>query len=323
MKRNIAVFAALSLSPLILHSQPASVEELDRQRRLRDAQSILKEAETEQAPELTPGEMEDAGPQYLLKMKPRRHHFDVLLDSQFFYTSNMFFTEGAQNPKDTSLFVNTGQIDYAPEPYSLGHGQMAPRIGYRHQWFNYGLGDHKKGLDLSDFNAQTLFADTRYRFGKNWTAFGGFEWTRLLSGHDYDEFYKENMPEWGIEKLFPVHPRLLLSAGYVGDFRWTHTDPGDMKINDRWDHSLVLGGTFAITPELLLQSFYRLQYSVYTRNARNDYLNSFGVALNYTFFKHFSARLFFGYDIRESDDIAVTDYQKLDAGGGLNFNYRF
>ena len=83
-----------------------------------------------------------------------------------------------------------------------------------------------------------------------------------------------------------------------------------------------------MTRHLTLQPYYRFQYSNYRYNTlqtsdRNDYLNSFGVTLVYNFTKNLSVRTFFNYNIKNSDDPALSAYHEYNGGigGTLNFNF--
>ena len=85
---------------------------------------------------------------------------------------------------DARLWVNTIHAALAPTPCAVGPGLLAPRVGYRHQWFNYSVEDPGRIANGSrlidfDFEAQTVFADLRYRVGGNWIFEAGLDWSRL------------------------------------------------------------------------------------------------------------------------------------------------
>jgi hypothetical protein len=73
----------------------------------------------------------------------------------------------------------------------------------------------------------------------------------------------------------------------------------------------------------ILQPFYRCQFTHYTRIDRTDLLNSFGLALSCPITKQITLRTFVGYDTQTTDGFYVQNYQKLDAGAGLNLTVRF
>src|SRR4030095_1558092 len=107
------------------------------------AEQLLPPLTEENAPALFVGEFKDVGPQSILKVKPRRTLFEAGLDSEFYYTSNMFLEEDANGVDltDTTVLVNTVHLDLAPMPYVVGPGRLEPRIGVRYSWFNYGVED--------------------------------------------------------------------------------------------------------------------------------------------------------------------------------------
>jgi hypothetical protein len=263
-----------------------------------------------------------------------------MADVQYFYTDNMFLAYTGR--EDADVLVSTVQFALAPMPYDLGGGKFTPRAGYRHQWFSFGmLSDEsvtvfdfdtmsfrQAELDEFDFNAQTLFTDMRWTCGQ-WTAGLGFDFTRLMDSDDYNGFYRESVPRWSLHRLIPVSPQSAMLIGYEGDYRFTDVDIpppfAGTDFNDRTDHSLVLSYTHAICPKALLQPYYRFKYTHFTRGQnRDDYLNSFGLALYCHITPQISLRAFVGYEILETSQSAFAqDYKRFDAGGGLNLAIRF
>lgn len=314
---------------------PNAVEQSELLKRRQELERLFHEATSQggTAPELFLEETKDVGPQSILRIKPRRNFFEASADSQFFYTSNLLLQESGNGVKltDTSVLVNTAQLAFIPPTVKLGDGFLASRIGYRHQWFNYGLEDGSRGLGVFDFDVSSIFADLRYRLGENWSLETGCEYLRLLNHtpaySSYDEIYKEYTPRWGISRQFSFSESKVFTIGYRGTYHLSET-PGNIPEdqNNRLDNSLMLVYTQALTPQLVVQPYYRLQHTYYDASPfgrRNDLLQSVGVSLSYFFAENFSARIFAGYDIRESDLPLVPDYRKADSGIGLNFNLRF
>ncbi len=323
------ILAGLSLTAI---AQPA-LDTLDSNKLRRDIESGLSYKQGEAPPELFPGEATDVGPQSILKLKQKRRHWEFSTDSQYLYTSNALLTESPTARTETSLLVNTVQFALAPDPYELRGHSFAPRLGFRHQWFNYGLEDSGNPVRNFDFDAQTAFLDGRYSFAENWIAHAGIDYMRLL-GHqpgaaDHNEFYKELTPRWGVERYFPLGERQLFRIGYQGEYHLTSVDPVPPLLppgrNNRIDQILLASYTHAFNAHLLAQPFYRFQYSGYTQSGanRNDFLNTLGVAMAWNFNSHISVRVFTTYDYKESDNPLIPDYRKFDAGGGLSLLFRF
>ena len=319
---------------------PGAIQQVesDQQRRQmeRDARPIVP---GESAPELYPGEVTDVGPQSILTYKPRKTYVEAMVDGQYFYTDNMFLDE--TNRQATDVFVATAQFALAPTPYDLWGGKLGPRIGYRHQWYMYGLlnDDTRQVFDFEtlttrevelrkfDFNAQTIFTDGRWTWN-NWAFDLGFDYTRLMESDDYDQFYSEYVPRWGVQHIFPLYRTGALSVGYAGDYRFADTDlpPPDFNedFNSRTDHSLNVAFTQSLCRHAVVQPFYRFKYTRFTEgDERDDYLHSFGVAVHCFFTEQIALRAFAGYDMLESSNPVIPDYRRLDAGGGLNLTFRF
>jgi hypothetical protein len=319
---------------------PGAIRQLDSvQQRQQIEQTARPYEENGSAPELYPGESSDVGPQSILKFKPRRTYVEAMADAQYFYTDNMFLNE--QGRQDSDVLVGTAQLALAPTPYDLGGGKLAPRVGYRHQWFMFGLAKDSQvtvfdfgtgtfrqaDLNEFDFNAQTIFTDARW-ISENWTLEAGLDFTRLMDTSNYDQFYREFVPRWGVHRLFPLNETKAFSIGYEGDYRFADTDlpPPSFAsdFNSRTDHSLVAAYAHSLCKNAIVQPYYRFKYTHFTEgDHRDDYLHSFGLALHCFFTPQISLRAFAGYDILESSNPSVPDYKRLDAGGGLNLTFRF
>lgn len=284
------------------------------------------------APELFQGELRDVGPQSILKVKQKQTRFEVSLDSQFFYTSNQNLAEDAAG---TSLFVNTAQIAYAPLAVQTSHGALAPRVGFRHQWFNYGLGDRPATKGDNDFDLQAVFAEARWAFRPDWTAEAGVEWSRLInhapSYSTYRQFYSEWVPRVGVTRNVAFGETKSLTFAWQMNYHITDSPdaltsapPSPRNTNDRLDNSLLAAYTHVFGPTFSVQPYYRLLLTRYgSQSARFDYLHSLGLSAYVTIRENVSLRGFLSYEIKDSDAPAVPDYQKFDIGGGLNLSIRF
>jgi len=338
---SIAPFVAGSLaicSSVALNAQnPGAVEQAQQNNLRRQTQQSLLEpfGGAETAPELFPGENADVGPQSILKIKPRRRYVDLLADWQYFYTSNTYLQErgNGSSPVETGLMVSTIQLALAPDPYPLFGKPFSPRIGFRHQWYNYGLEDSSRILPRLDFDAQTVFTDLRYNVSKTWRVEAGLDWNRLLthwpSSSDYTEFYREWAPRWGVTKWFPVNDKIFVNASYQGIYHFANSDPpintSSRASNDRLDNILTVSYIHAFGQHFVAQPFYRFMVTEYThaQRSRTDQLHTLGFQAGWFFNDKLSVRAFISWDAKESSDPIQPDYRKLDVGGGINFNYRF
>jgi hypothetical protein len=320
---------------------PSPIRQVESDQQRRQLERSAREIKPgEMAPELYPGEVTDIGPQSIIKYKSRKTYVEAMADAQYFYTDNMFLNE--EDKQETDVLVATVQLALAPTPYDLGGGKLGPRIGYRHQWYNFGLlnDDTVQVADFEppptlrevelrkfDFNAQTLFADGRWTLG-NWAFDLGFDYTRLMESDDYDQFYQEYVPRWGVQRLFPLYETGALSLGYAGDYRFADTDlpPPNFNedFNSRTDHSLYVAFAQSLCKHAVVQPYYRFKYTKFTEgDERDDYLHSFGVAVHCFFTQQIGLRAFAGYDMLETSNPNIPDYRRLDAGGGLNLTFRF
>lgn len=300
------------------------------EKRLRDATNPgTPEAD---APELFQGELKDVGPQSILKVKQKRTLFEIVADSQFFYTSNQNLAEDAAG---TTLFVNTVQIAYAPPPVQTKHGPVASRAGFRHQWFNYGLGDEPATKGDTDFDLQSVFGEVKWAFRQDWVAEAGIEWSRLLSHlpsySSYRQFYSEWVPRAGVTRNVSLSETKYFTFAWQIAYRISDSPdatlslpPGPRDLNDRLENSFLAAYTHVFGPKLAVQPYYRLVSNRYDKQStRHDYIHNFGLSAHVTLHQNASLRGFLSYEIRDSDAAIIADYQKFDIGAGLSLNVRF
>jgi hypothetical protein len=311
------------------------VDSIQQRRQLEQAAQLM--LATNAVPELYAGEASDVGPQSVLRFKPRRHLLEAFADVQYFHTDNMFLARDIKQGAD--VLVSTVQAALAPTPYEFNGGRLAPRLGYQHQWFNYGLAgsatvpvlelDHgfrSASLDEFDFNAMTVFSDVAWS-RDNWTFTLGGDFRRLMDSGDYSEFYREFVPRWSVRRDFFTSAKTVLSIGYEGDYRVTDTQfvppaAGD-NFNDRTDHSLVLVGSWRLCRYAILQPSYRFQYTHFTSTDRDDFFHSFGLTLYCPVTDNITLRGYVSYDNQKTDGFYVQSYQALSVGAGMNLTVRF
>ncbi|MDX2225687.1 MAG: hypothetical protein SFY92_01095 [Verrucomicrobiae bacterium] len=330
------LFAGMAMPLLAQVPAPTAigtVEDVNRRgQQFRQSGTALQEAE-QNVPMINSSEMEDVGPQFIVKSKPRRHWIEATADAQYYYSDNMFLQESSQlGITDTTILVLTGQFALAPTAFDVGGGKLSPRLGFRQQTYFYSLqnDDLVNSLNNFDFDAQTAFADLSYLFYETWQARMGADWTRLITHEKVgNEFYEEALPRWGLDKFFPFGDKMIFSVSYDGNYHLTSVTPQPMSdINDRTDQSLTLAWTQQVVRRFIARPYYRFQHTTYINknlNAddRTDYLNTVGLILSYQFNDWASVRLFCSYDMKDSDDRTIADYDKFDGGGGATLTFRY
>lgn len=320
------------------------VDSVQQRRQLESVSSSL--AGTNAVPEFYEGETGDVGPQSVLQFKPRRTFVEASADEQYFFSDNVFLAN--QGKQGADVLVSTVSAAFAPTPYEFAGGLLSPRVGYQQQWFNYGLlasdtvhvydpsktpAVYYSSLGKFDFNASTVFSDVAWR-RQNWTLTLGGDYRRLLDSGNYDEFYHEFAPRWSAGYELSLGKSTSLFMAYEGDYRFTESTPPAAPnppaspiypntFNDRTDQGLVLSGSWRLCSHAMLQPFYRFQFTHYTSINRDDFLNSFGLALYCPITRQISLRTFASYDIANTDGFYVQNYRSLNAGGGLNLTVRF
>jgi hypothetical protein len=314
-------------------AQIGAVNQVDSSQNRSQLNRTATAAVSNSVPELYAGEESDVGPQSVVQTGSRRKLFEAYADVQYFYTDNLFLND--REKIDTGVLASTVEFALAPTAYPLGSGTFAPRLGYRHEWFDFGLDGEglrfpRMKLDNLDFNAQTVFSDALWTRG-HWSFGGGLEWTRLMETDGYHQFYQELVPSWTARWTLPLCDKSAFAVSYDGDYRWTHSDREFLEFSrndatDRTDHSLELTFTEVLCQHAVFQPYYRMQYThfaAYPLGPRNDYLNSFGAGLYWIICPNFTVRTYADYDVMISGNNRVNGYHKLDAGGGIDVSIRF
>lgn len=329
IKKTPAILTLVFGGLVSLRAQQASIQQLENIQQTRQQQSLLPAASTAtvtNAPELYPGENLDVGPQRILRLNPSPKYFDLLFDSQVFYSDNANFS-AAPNMVGSAVYVNTLQAAITPTVWQLGPGKLSSAIGFASQWYNYG-NEHLSSLD---FNAQTFFAGGKYTL-RNWQFALSGNFTRLVNQSDYDtETYREWLPALSAQRIFQLNDTMLFAIGDQLDYHFTQVPvlfDGRSDINDRLDDTVYLTFSWQITHHLIAQPFYRFQYSYYPNNTltngdRNDFLHTFGLTVIYYVNDKFSVRTFINYNRKQTDDPLTPEYHEFEGGLGAALEFKF
>lgn len=327
MKTLQALFIStlLVVSSLVLQAQPAAVQQIQNSRITQPSPLFPELSAGTNAPEMYQGENADVGPQRILRLTPRHKYFNLLLDSQVFYTDNANFAPTQQKIGST-VFVNTAQAIFSPRDWALAEGKISTAVGIASQWYNY----ENDQMSPLDFNAQTAFGGAKYTYGK-WLLALDMSYTRLVNQSDYYLTYQELLPAFTVQRFFPINDTMLITLSDQVDYHFTDeptTFATYTEVNNRLDNILSLAFTWQMAPNLYLQPAYRFVFTNYRYNTlqdsdRNDYLNSVGLSLAYYFNQNFSVRTFFNYNAKCSDDPYAAAYHETDGGLGASVNILF
>ena len=329
--RALVVVSFFVIGAISAWAQPATVQQLQLSQQTMQQQIALPGLMAgTNAPELYQGENLDVGPQRILRLNPRPTYFDVLLDSEVFYSDNPAFAQ-TPNRLQSFVYVNTIQVAFTPPPITLGPGKFAPNIGFSSQWYNY----DNIVMSALDFQARTAFVGGKYAVG-NWLATVGANYTELLDQGTYTETYHEFLPTLSVLRFITLNDSMLLAIGDQVDYHatwvptFTNTNVTNQRsdLNDHFDNIVFLTFNWQMTEHFAVQPFYRFQYSYYPRNAentsdRNDYLNALGITAIYTFNQYFSARAFCNFNTKLSDDPGTPEYTELNGGVGASLEIKF
>jgi hypothetical protein len=327
IQRTLAAVLVFFDGLFSLEAQPVNVQQFQNTQQAQQLQTPLTGLKAgTNAPELYPAETTDVGPQRILRLNPRPDYFDVFFDSQLFYSDNANYAQGS-GIIASSVAVNTVQAAFTPPDFKLGPGRFAPAAGFISQWYNYG----NNRMTSLDFNAQTAFVSARYSIN-NWQIGLGGNYTRLVNQRNYEQTYDEFLPVLTLQRIFSIGDNVLFVVGNQLDYHFTSVPAapgaGPAEINNRLDDAVSVALSWQLTHHLILQPYYRFQFSNYRYNTdrtsdRNDYLNSFGITLACYVNQNVSLRTFFNYNIKQSDDPFTPAYHEYNGGIGATVNFNF
>lgn len=194
--------------------------------------------------------------------------FTVFTTQEVFYTNNVFLTDVTQ----TGSAVYHGSYHGAFIPYSTA--AWTPQISFTYDMFRYGK------VSVADFDSATLDFSGKYVFGKDrswsWTpriALSQFISTQLPGS----TFYKEVTYDNQVYHEQKILQNLYLDTGYNLTYR--QTTPG---IYTRLDNALTVGLSYLVTPQWVIQPFFRPACYTYVNDTagytdRNDFNLTTGV----------------------------------------------
>ena len=312
-----------------------AVAQTDSIRQQREAQDLLRNlGPGDDAPALYDEDESDLGPQMILRERKNRW-FRTSVDVQVHYTDNMFFLKDGD--VDTALAITTFEGAVVTPPCITRWASYRAEVGYRYQFFEYFGKDEPISpfvpfrRDDYSFESSTAFADVvaqtaHYQFR------AGFDYTHLFGNEplrpDGKTFYREAAPRWSVQRNFRVCDWSQFSVAYLGAYRFADEEPilgGYEDRHSRWEHSAVAAYSIALPGDVVIQPYYRYQFSNFDEFETQDFseqLHTAGLGIGWYPSENFSVRLFGNYNWASSD-FEVREYDQLNVGGGLNLTFRF
>ncbi len=308
----------------------------------------------------------DLGPQTVLRKK-KPAWFRGSVDAQVFFTDNLLYEHKGED--DGGVAITSIEAAFMTPPCITRFASYRAEVGYRHQFFNYFghdditsaaggvVRDRTLDADDFDFDSSTAFASVlaqtkhyQFRFGVDYTRLLGFE---PIRNDDYEEFYREIVPRWSVQRNFRVSDKSLFSLAYLGGYHFSDEDvpvifsrfgpgPGFLRQNfpddrsERWEHTFIASYSMRLPGHFVAQPYYRFQYTDYvnpqpafqrfggvTKFDESLYLHTVGFSLGWFPCENFGARAFAGYNWQEAKESVQSEYEKLDLGGGVAATLRF
>lgn len=255
----------------------------------------------------SPGD-DDLGQQQILKKEERYRAWSAWANFNAFYTSNAALTE--QNTLGDAMLVGSVGAGYQP----IITGDLIANVYVQQQAYRYGT---YSALDFDSLNtgaALTYIIRDFYDVAVS----GGYNFNRLTPRGGYESsFYDNNTINFTLQKTHAFDRAQNVNGGLLTNINFT--SPYSTQRNE---YGLYASYTAQITRGLQANLYYRLSLQDYSTDGRND-LNQAVVpsfTYNFTPWCSVTASTSFGFNSSNRDGF---DYDVINAGGGVNFNYRF
>ncbi len=298
-----AVLGLCAAAAFIGLVSPAPAQEA--QRRQYEATPVQPLAPLAPQATLPQAEDDEIGNQFLLKRRAAIPQFSISGDAQYFYNDNPRLQDSGSAAGDL-VFVGSSTLAWNPT-WIKGANLSAFA---RQQFFRY---NSNSNLDFDSLaGGITMGTAVRDWFNISY----GFTGTRLESRSTDAVFYKEGDGSLVFSRAEKFGQRFALPYGYTFDYYLA--DPGNYT---RATHGLFAGLNCAITPKLLAQVFYRLQYEDYQTVSRSDQAHIISATMVYYITDWASVRAFMSWSTNHSTQ--NFSYDVLNSGAGLSLVWRF
>lgn len=281
--------------------------------------------------ELFAGEVDDVGPQYLLKAAPAPRRFEVWADWELTGTDNV--TLAPAHPTSSTLLAAQAGLTGRLKETEWRGGRVHWEAGVRAQAYRYGFlanANHPVNfieIDRNNFDLGGAHTALAWQRG-GWLASTGLRGATLRSRGTGRQFYREAALDGQLVRQWSLRRDLVLAAGIDGARRWTRTDSFGLlptSWNDRAELAAVVTLERQLGPQWRVQPSLRVQGTRYThadRDRRDRHVYA-RLAIIRTLGARAEARLSLGHEQRESSDVTINDYKKWDLGLGGSVRWRF
>ncbi len=254
----------------------------------------------------SPGD-DDLGQQVILKSKNEYQPLSAFAATNILYTSNVALTDGFE--QEDWFWRSTLGVTYAPRfgNYLLGNISISEDI-FRYDKF-----------DVLNFESLNISAGLAYNL---WFFYGinaglEFNYTRLTSGGVNEEIFSNRSVSLALSRNFYINRAQYFYVVGGAEIGWS--DPQEAE---RDEFTLLGGYHVRLSRSFELDLSYRVGYYHYTQIDREDVNQSIQAGARYNFTKWFSANASVSGVFNGSDRTGF-DYQALNTGGGLSFNWKF
>ncbi|MBI5770677.1 MAG: hypothetical protein HZA93_23065 [Verrucomicrobia bacterium] len=281
--------------------------------------------------ELFAGEVDDVGPQYLLKVRPQPRRFELWADWELTGTDNV--TLAPAHPTSSTLLSAQVGLTWRVKGTEWRGGRLQWDAGARGQVYRYGFlanANHPVNfieIDRNNFDLGGAHTALAWQRG-GWLVSTGLRGATLRSRSTGRQFYREATLDGQLVRQWSLRRDLVLAAGIDGARRWTRTDSFGLlptSWNDRAELAAVVTLERQLGPQWRVQPSLRVQGTRYThadRDRRDRHVYA-RLAIIRALGARAEARLSLGHEQRESSDVTINDYQKWDLGLGGSIRWRF
>lgn len=283
-------------------------------------------------PELFAGEVDDIGPQFLVKeaaVRPKR--FALWSRADISGTDNA--TYSADDPRSSSVTSVQAGVDANLWKRESGKANWRIDAGVRGQIYRYGiLGDSDKIIDFLEVNSNNfdlLSAQVRASWQRGpWLAEAVSAQTWMKSQSTEKTFYRDFSQTVALYRQWQLPKGMALVGGASLGKRWSSTYSYGLlpdSWNDRNEATLIALLHVPIGRSLTWRTMVRAYYANYAHRDRDrdDLTGAFGTELSWRIVKGVAVHVYGGHESRASSEIGMPDYHRWELGTGCALRWDF